>query len=243
MRIVGSKAEIKQPMAKLLANYPESGNAAFVKGFCVKFLKTRIRFRLLEFLGAEIFKNIPIDQQLTVADQIVDLKEIGGNPVAGMILQLRLEKHFKQSIEKAIEYIVKGNEWYVCDIIGERVMGHALLKQPKKTLAILKSFAKHENKWIVRSVGVATHYAVKKGLSKTESERAFLILLSCASEKEFHTKKGIGWAAKTIAKFHPDIIKKYERNIADDERIKRWFKTKIKIGLSRSYKYASRYSG
>jgi 3-methyladenine DNA glycosylase AlkD len=122
-------------------------------------------------------------------------------------------------------------------------MGHALLTEPKKTIPVFKKLSRHNNAWMVRCVGVATHYAVKKGLQKTYSERMFQILLSLADSKEFHIKKGIGWAAKTVSKFHPDIIHIYKKDINENPEVKQWFKTKIKIGLGRSFKYATKYPG
>lgn len=115
------------------------------------------------------------------------------------------------------------------------------MTEPVKTLPLLKKLAGDENKWLVRCVGVAAHYAIKKGLKKQYVDEMFVLLLSLCNTTDFHTKKGIGWAAKTSAKFHPDIIAKYQLHIERDERVKQWFKTKIKIGLGRSYKYAQRY--
>jgi len=204
-------------------------------------LQKKIKFPLLEYAARELYKAIPGNEQVKVTDAIIALHTIGGNVLAGIVLQLRLPQHFSQSIEKAIEYIIEGNEWYVCDIIGERVMGHALLTMPEKTLPQLEKLAKHPHKWIVRSVGVGMHYAVKKGLKKTFANECFRLLLSLSCTTDFHTKKGIGWAAKTIAKFHPDIIEKYKEEIARPE-VKQWFKTKIKIGLGRTAKYAARYT-
>src|SRR5690606_27867199 len=129
---------------------------------------------------------------------------------------------------------------YVCDIIGERVMGHALLTMPYVAIPELKQLAKHEDEWIVRSVGVATNYAVKKGLKKADVQQMFALLLTLANTTEFHTKKGVGWAVKTIAKFHPEIVAHYREQIETDPEIKQWFKTKIKIGLGRTDKYAGR---
>ncbi|EMO42198.1 hypothetical protein LEP1GSC186_0444 [Leptospira noguchii serovar Autumnalis str. ZUN142] len=39
---------------------------------------------------------------------------------------------------------------YVCDIIGERIMGYFLLKEPERTFPILKKYVHHENGWFVR---------------------------------------------------------------------------------------------
>jgi hypothetical protein len=119
-------------------------------------------------------------------------------------------------------------------------MGHALLLFPQKTIPILNKLIKDENKWISRSVGVASHYATKKGLKKKYAEEMFLILLSRSHITDFHPKTGIGWGAKTIVKFHPDIYQKYKSKIEQDS-VRPWFRTKLKIGLGRSSKYAGRF--
>ncbi len=204
-------------------------------------LAQKVRFPLLEFSAKQLYSAIPYHQHILLLDSIIAHKTIGGNVIAGIILQLRLKVDFSASLNKAVEYIIAGDEWYVCDIIGERVMGYALLTMPEKTIPFLKKCTKHANKWIVRCVGVATHYAVKKGLKKAYVEEMFRLLLSLSHLTEFHTVKGVGWAAKTIAKFHPDIISRYEMQI-NSETTRQWFHTKIKIGLGRTAKYAHRYT-
>jgi 3-methyladenine DNA glycosylase AlkD len=243
MHILGSKAEAKVLLNKCLETHKQFGIAEFIKQFHSLVLKKKVRFPVLEYAAGLIYTDVPQKDQLSITDKIIDLHEIGGNVIAGKILQLRLEKKHSESLRKAVDYIITGDKWYVCDIIGERVMGHALLVFPEKTIPVLKKYSTHADKWIVRCVGVATHYAVKNGLKKNYSEQMFQLLLTCSNTTDFHTKKGIGWAAKTIAKFHPDIIKKYADQVEKDPNVKQWFKTKIRIGLSRSFKYASRYTG
>lgn len=152
---------------------------------------------------------------------------------------MHLPAAFKDCLESAAAIIVQGNAWYVCDIVGERVFGHAMLTLPEKTLPVLKKLAQQEENWLLRTLGVATHYAVKNKLDKAYAEKLFVLLLSLANTTDFHTKKGIGWGAKTIAKFHPSIISVYKENIEGPE-VKQWFRTKVKIGLGRSAKYATR---
>lgn len=237
--IISSKAAIAAITERLLSIYYPEGADAFVRALHTQVLKKKVRFPVLEHAGKILFDDMPVKEHITVLDKIIGLREIGSNVFAGIILQLRLEKYFRQSIDKAIEYIITGDEWYVCDIIGERVMGHALLIYPGKTLPVLRKMSTHENKWIVRSIGVASHYAIKKGLEKKYVEELFQLLISLGDATELHTKKGIGWAAKTTAKFYPDIITKYSAEI---EGTKQWFKTKVNIGLSRKEKYAHRYN-
>lgn len=240
--IIGSKAVVKKLMEDVTAD-PNLATAAFVKKINNRLLEKKIRFPLLEYAAETLYDFIPVARQLEVTDRIMALHTIGGNVLVAIILQSRLGSRFKESHQKAIEYIVKEDLWYVCDIIGERVTGYSLLHYPEKTLSLLKTYTRHMDKWVVRSIGVATHYAVKNGLKKKHVEEVFCILLSCAKTTDFHTKKGIGWGAKTISKFHPEIVKKYGQQIKKDPEIKQWFKTKIKLGLSRSFKYASRNTG
>jgi 3-methyladenine DNA glycosylase AlkD len=241
MNVIQSKAEVKQLLEKII-HVGNSEPDKLVAGINTHLLTKKIRFPLLEYASRELYQFIPDQNQNSIADKIIELHSIGGNVLAGIILQLRLKEHFAESHQKAIEYIIKEDLWYVCDIIGERVIGYSLLTYPKETIPILRSYTRHSDKWVVRSIGVATHYAVKNGLKKVFVEEVFQVLLSCSGTTEFHTKKGIGWAVKTIAKFHPEIIEKYRKRIEKNTEIKQWFRTKIKLGLSRSFKYASRYS-
>ncbi len=241
MDVITGKLVVKQLIADAIAAYTAGNEKALVGKLQSNILKKKIRFPLLEYAAKELYKVIPAVKQLAVADEIIQLHEVGGNVLAGIMLQLRLQKLFHQSIDKAVEYIIEGNEWYVCDIIGERVMGYALLHMPEETMPVLKKFATHEDKWIVRCIGVAAHYAIKKGLKKQYVDEMFRLLLSLSDTTEFHTKKGIGWAAKTTAKFHPEIIERYKSQVESYET-RQWFKTKIKIGLGRTSKYAHRYT-
>jgi 3-methyladenine DNA glycosylase AlkD len=196
-------------------------------------LTKKIKFPVLEHCAKELYGILDNEKHIEFLDNLVQNKEMGSWVIAGKLLQYRLDKNFEESLNKAIEYIIAGNEWYVCDIVGERVFGHALLTYPDKMLPKLKVFVKHEDKWIVRSVGIAAHYATKKGLQMPYVEDVFKLLLSQANTTEFHTKKGIGWGAKTIAKFHPDLMKIYENEIFNSNAVKRWFITKVNIGLNR----------
>lgn len=239
MEFITSKAAVKSAVATAMMNYEANGMPALVAGIEAGLLQAKIRFPLLEFAARELYAKLPIDKQVPFLDAVIALKTIGGNVIAGIILQQRLVAHFDEAVEKATAYIIHGNEWYVCDIIGERVLGHALLTMPEQTIPVLKQLATHNDKWMVRSVGVATHYAVKKGLKKQYVDEVFQLLLTLADATEFHTKKGVGWAVKTTAKFHPEIVERHRDAIAT---AKQWFKTKVGIGLGRTAKYANRYT-
>ncbi|EMK23860.1 hypothetical protein LEP1GSC008_1270 [Leptospira kirschneri serovar Bulgarica str. Nikolaevo] len=127
MDSIRSKKEIKLILSKL------SDESLWISVIESELLKKKIKFPLLEFVGKELYFKIPDHKQIYFTDQIIELGHMGGYVISAIILQLRSEKYFEQSLNKAVEYILLGNEWYVCDIIGERVMGHFLLKEPEKT--------------------------------------------------------------------------------------------------------------
>lgn len=243
MEIITSKEKIRQILASIIPQYDNSDHTAFINLIEKKLLEKKIKFPLLEFTAKELYNHIPEKEHINLTDEIIQKQQIGGNVIAGIMLQLRLNNHFKESLQKAGQYIIAGDKWYVCDIIGERVMGYALLTQPLLTIPELKKMAAHKNSWMVRTAGVAGHYAVKNGLQKEHVNKLFSLLLSCSHTTDFHARKGIGWAVKTVTKFHPDIVDLYKEKIENDDAIKQWFKTKIKMGMGLSHKYAAKYSG
>ncbi len=232
MKIITCRSDIISLYNFILSENPTYNKEKFIRSVHTGLLRKKIKFPVLEYAAGLLLNTVPDKKQLSFLDKIISLDEIGSYVLAGKILQLRAEKYYSESINKACEYIISGDKWYSCDIISERVMGFSLLKYPIKTIPILRKLALNKNKWIVRSVGVAAHYAVKKGLDKNHTEKVFLLLIENAVTTDFHTKKGIGWGAKTIAKFHPELIKKHHDRIYKDPEVKQWFKTKIKIGLT-----------
>ncbi|NNF00516.1 MAG: DNA alkylation repair protein, partial [Pyrinomonadaceae bacterium] len=145
-----------------------------------KILTKKTKFPILEYVTHELFRRIPEPCQIPFCDKVTQLNEMSSSVVTGTALQIRLDKHIEESITKSIEYIRHGNQWYHCDHISERVLGFALLNYPKVILPVLPSFLKENDKWMVRMVGVAGHYAVKKGLEKVYVEELFTLLIDNA---------------------------------------------------------------
>jgi len=233
MRVVTRKSEIQEYINDCLNAYRAKGLSACLMELDNQILNKKVKFPLLEFCGNELYREVKEDEQIALCDKIEELKTEGGNVILGVILQNRLRSYFDQSIEKATEYISKANFWYVCDIIGERVYGYSLLNNPDITILQIEKLSKHSTNWVIRALGAGIHYAVKKGLDKKNVESTFLILLSMANTKDKEIKQGVGWAAKTTAKFHPDVIKQFNKEIYNQDKVANWLRTKISIGLNR----------
>ena len=232
MEVITKKSDIRLKLEACNKVFKESGLNALVEEVHQRLLLNKVKFPLLEFATTELFELIPNQEQLDFCDKIERFQTIGGNVILGIILQLRLKAHLEQSFEKAAEYISNSEEWYVSDIIGERVFGFALLTWPDPVLPVLQDYANHKNNMVMRSTGAGMHYAIKKGLPKEFAKPVFELLLSKASITDYQAKRGIGWAAKTMARFHPDVVNRYKDEIEAKET-GQWFRTKVRIGLGR----------
>lgn len=240
MEVVTRKPEIQTYLRVCLKAYELEGLPGCLAALEQQILDKKVKFPLLELCAKELYQTIRKEEHIALCDGIEALKTEGGNVLLGILLQCRLTDYFEQSIDKATEYIARANAWYVCDIIGERVYGYALLHEPEAMLPQLTRLSGHPVNWVVRALGAGVHYATKKGLHKQYIQFVFPLLLTqanAAADKE--VKQGVGWAAKTIAKFHPDIIAAFREEIHNSERVAHWFRAKIRIGLNRNA-YAQR---
>ena len=240
--IISKKSEAKPIIETLKRFSAEDDYYGCVAHLHRELLSKRTKFPILEFTARELFDEIPACYQIAFCDKITSLNEIGSSVVTGIGLQLRLEDHFEESLEKAVEYVQEGNEWYHCDHIAERVHGFALLNYPEKTLPVLNRMVTDKDQWVVRMVGVAGHYAVKKGLKREYVTDVFRLILDNSHLSGIHVKSGLGWAAKTTAKFHPDIVESFAGEIESKKDVKKWFRKKVEKGLGRSEKFAGRFT-
>lgn len=232
MEVITKKSDIRSKLEVFNEVFRSSGLDALVHEVHQRLLLAKVKFPLLEFASHELFNLIPEKEQLLFCDKIEEFKTEGGNVILGIILQLRLKNHLEESFQKAAEYISNSEEWYVSDIIGERVFGFALLNWPDPVLPLIRNYINHPNNMIVRSTGAGIHYAIKKGLPKNFAAPVFELLLAQAGIKDYQAKRGIGWAAKTMARFHPDVVTLYKDQI-ESSKIGQWFRTKVRIGLGR----------
>lgn len=234
MRTIGRKGDIEIEWEACKQTFDATNMSLFIDTIHGRILLQKVKFPLLEYCAEELYKLLPSETHIPFCDAIEQLKTEGGNVILGKILQLRLLQHFNQSLEKATEYISRADIWYVCDIIGERVFGYALLNYPNKMLPEYKQLSSHSSKWVVRALGAGGHYAIKKSLAKEDVQPLFEMLLTMANTDDKEVRQGVGWAAKTTAKFHPDLITLFQTEIENKNKVANWFRKKIEIGLNRN---------
>ncbi len=191
----------------------------------------KVKFPILEKVALTLEGRLSVNHIDHLLTKLGDARHISCYPVIGKLIQLRINENLSPIYDLAIAHIIQGNEWYACDIISERVFGEGSLQHFDTSYELLKKMGDHENLWIQRSIGIATHYATKKKLPKASVEKLFFLMLEHGHKTQLYIKKGIGWPAKTIGKFHPDLIHKHADKIRAT-KLSKWFLTKIRIGLS-----------
>ena len=242
MESITRKPEIRACIQSVLEAYDHMGVQNAAAALQQRVLCKKVKFPLLEYAAVLLFERLAPTDYIAFCDEVERFKTIGGNVILGILLQKHSDAAYDESIENATRYISQANAWYVCDIIGERVFGYLLLHKPDETIPVLNRLSKHPSNWVVRSLGAGAHYATKKGLPAEQSHKVFKLLLSMANTQDKEIRQGVGWAAKTTAKFHPEIIRAYQAAINDPVNVANWFRAKIAIGLNR-HAYAKRTRG
>ena len=227
---ITKKGEIEVIIRRVLASEDVESMA---KVLLKDILSFKVKFPLLEYAAHLLIDGLPSRYIYKMCDEVAAFNTIGGNVIIGIMLQSRLNSDKASALHYASKYMDQGAEWYVTDIIGERVFGYGMLMYFDEVFILIQQYAQHDSKWVVRAVGAGGHYAIKKGLDKESVDRLFELLISLANARDHHIKTGIGWAAKTTARFHPEIIDKYRPLIIAGEGVGRWFIRKVNIGLKR----------
>lgn len=236
MKTITSQKSIRPTLDLLAQEQPNSKgqnqvSENFWKLLNNEILAHRVKFPILEYVALELNQTLNTSQIEDLIGKLGATKLESSYPIIGKLLQLQLNDDTSATFNKAIDHIIRADVWYACDIISERVFGEGALRNFEASHDHFLKMGDHDNIWIQRSIGIASHYATKKGLPKAATERLFLLMLRHGYKTSLYIKKGIGWPAKTIARFHPDLIYKHEERIKKT-KLSKWFKNKINIGLS-----------
>jgi len=234
MKSITRKSDLRLIIQNVLIVYTEQGKEVSIQYLTSHLLNHKIKFPLLEFIGEEFFLQTPKEDHLEFCDLIFSENTMGGLVLIGKILQLRLEFDWENSINKARYYISLSDEWYSCDIIGERVFGFGMRYYTHQCFKEIKSIFTSNNRWVLRGMGAGCHFAIKRGLPVEFVEQLFVELLKYGKSKDKEIRQGIGWACKTTAKFHPELIRIYNERINNELKVDNWVRRKVNVGLERA---------
>jgi len=185
-------------------------------------LDAKVPFPLLDEMGKRLGEagRFNPSKYFVVFDEIIAKDKMGGYVIVGRALAAFLETELEASISKATEVIVKGQTWYVCDIVGERVLGQALVAHFDSAISVLERMTVVEDQWVRRSIGVAVHFFAKRNREDIEKMRQLMaLLLFVIEDKRVNVVKGVGWGLKTIGKYQPKLVEEYLQETVKTKRI------------------------
>jgi 3-methyladenine DNA glycosylase AlkD len=155
-----------------------------------------------------------------VIDEIVEADKMGGYVIVGQALAQLLKTQLEASINKAKEAVIKGKTWYVCDIVGERVFGQALVDYFEPACPMLQKMTKAQEQEVKRSIGVGVHFFAKRRPKDVEAMKRLLSMLSVMVEdKRVFVVKGVGWGLKTIGRYQPKLIEAYVQDVLKTKNV------------------------
>jgi len=212
-----SKVNIHEIAENAISNLLDNDKTRFLNDLRL-ILDSKCSFHKLDLLGKSIGYALKDSPKILIEgfDKLIEYNKMGSYVISSQGLIQLLPDNIELVMEKSRDYILFGNKWYVCDIIGERSVGQSLVDYFEGTLPWIEDFLADENSWIKRTAGVSIHFFSKR--IKNDNEKTLIllkILEPYMGEKQIDIVKGIGWGLKTIGKYHPDLIVSFMRDQLD----------------------------
>jgi 3-methyladenine DNA glycosylase AlkD len=171
-------------------------------------LGERTPFRLLDRIGVAIGAG-PLPTVNAFLDRIAKARTEGGWVVIGSALGQQLGRDPAGALDRCRTFVIAADVWYGTDILGERVPGPAMVADLAQALAQLAPWREDPNRWVRRTVGVATHFWAKRSRGASYhvpyAQALLEFLEPMFEERDMDAIKGVGWGLKTLGKYYPNL--------------------------------------
>ena len=119
---------MKKSEAVTIANncihYIENRKIQSVWNELLPILNSKTSFQMLDIIGRKMGGRILLQKEnyLNFFDQLSKEKLMGGYVIIAQALIYLLPNDFNECFIRTKKYMIEGDQWYVCDIFGERVL-------------------------------------------------------------------------------------------------------------------------
>jgi hypothetical protein len=197
------KTREAREMGQRLAALVQAGQPVQAHALLAPVLARRTPFAMLRHIGRPIGAD-----SLGLVNPLLELiatgKTEGGWVVISSALEGQLERDLDGAFARCRDFIVLGDVWYAADILGEGVVGHALLALFQPSLNRLASWREDSNHWVRRAVGTGVHFWAKRSRGATEyisqAEALLAFLEPMFEERDISAAKGVGRGLKTLGR-------------------------------------------
>jgi len=206
-----------------IASLVEKGEIAGAYALLSPVLAERTKFDMLRLIGVPV-GNGSLDPTNVFLERIAAEQSEGGWVVIASALEAQLDRDPFGAIDRAHKYIILGDIWYAADIMGEGVIGEALISDFSSTLDLISPWRVDTNRWIRRAIGISAHFWAKRSQGEEQFEPMAETMLDFLDpmfdEWEMDTVKGIGWGLKTLGRNYPNLMSEWleVQTIQDNRR-------------------------
>jgi DNA alkylation repair enzyme len=170
-------------------------------------LLAKTPFPRLERIAAPVGAG-PIAPANRLLARIAQDKPLGGWVIIGIVLRQQLGRDLEGALGRCRRYIISASTWYGADILGERVVGGALLLQGGPSLVRLRRWREDSSPWVRRALGSGIHFWAKRSrgipAARPQAQALLDFLAPLFAEPDNDAVKGIGWGLKTLGRCFPD---------------------------------------
>ena len=171
-------------------------------------LAERTPFRLLDRIGQATGAG-PLPAVNAFLNRVAEARTEGGWVVIASALGQQLGRDPAGAFDRCKRFVVAADVWYAADILGERVPGPAMVADLAQALALLAPWREDSNRWVRRTVGVATHFWAKRTRGAPYhipyAQALLEFLAPMFEERDMDAVKGVGWGLKTLGKYYPEL--------------------------------------
>jgi 3-methyladenine DNA glycosylase AlkD len=223
----GSEHIINTQEARLLGKQASgliaAGQTILALDLLTTVLAERTPFAKLRRIGEPIGAG-PVREVDAFLDLVAEGRTEGGWVIIASGLKAQLGRDLPGAFVRCRRHIIAADVWYGCDILGEGVVGEALVAHFEPALEQLSPWREDANPWIRRAVGVAVHFWAKRSRGASgqlsRAEALLSLLEPMFWEWDMTVVKGVGWGFKTLGRYYPRMVADWlvQTVVADERR-------------------------
>jgi 3-methyladenine DNA glycosylase AlkD len=202
------RAREARELGERIATLVRAGQIAKAYTLLAPVLAQRTPFDMLRRIGEPVGRE-PLEPVNAFLEHVAADRTEGGWVVIAKALEQQLARDLAGVFARCKAFIIAADVWYGADIMGEGVVGEALVSYFHPVLDLLGPWREDPNAWVRRSVGTGVHFWAKRSRGAAEltdqAETLLVFLEPMFGEWEMDVVKGVGWGLKTLGKHYPDL--------------------------------------
>ncbi len=203
------KTQEARDLGARVAAFVRAGEIERAYALLAPVLGERTPFDMLRRIGRPVGAG-PLELVNEFLALIATDKTEGGWVVIASALEGQLARDLSGVFVRCRDFIVAADVWYGADILGEGVVGQALVAHFQPALHLLAPWREDPNPWVRRAVGTGVHFWAKRSRGAPDlvpqAEALLTFVEPMFEEWDVTAVKGVAWGLKTLGRHYPDLV-------------------------------------